>query len=80
MSRMRGNSQVRFLGGWSAVTRSFYPVPNCPVAGDMPEMVRGAVMATEGITECRVELVWAQVWVLASLSAVAAAVSALSAV
>ncbi|CAK0751471.1 DUF59 domain-containing protein [uncultured Gammaproteobacteria bacterium] len=45
--------------------------PNCPVAGDMPEMVRGAVMATEGITECRVELVWEPPWTPERMSEVA---------
>ena len=27
LSRMRGNSHVRFLGGWKVVTSSGYPVP-----------------------------------------------------
>ena len=26
LSRMKGNLHVRFLGGWSVVTRSGYPV------------------------------------------------------
>jgi hypothetical protein len=28
LSRMRGNSHVRFLGGWKVVTSSGYPVPD----------------------------------------------------
>ena len=28
LSRMRGNSHVRFLGGWCVVTLTSYPVPD----------------------------------------------------
>lgn len=36
--------------------------PNCPVAGEMPAMVRDAVLAAEGVTDCAVELVWEPPW------------------
>jgi FeS assembly SUF system protein len=36
--------------------------PNCPVAADMPGMVWRAVTSVEGITECKVELVWEPPW------------------
>jgi FeS assembly SUF system protein len=36
--------------------------PGCPVAGEMPEQVRGAVAAVEGLGEVDVELVWDPMW------------------
>lgn len=36
--------------------------PGCPVAGSMPEWVQNAVMATPGIDNCHVDLVWEPFW------------------
>jgi FeS assembly SUF system protein len=36
--------------------------PNCPVAESMPEQVQAAVLATEGVTVVRVNLVWEPPW------------------
>ena len=36
--------------------------PGCPVAGEMPGMVEQAVLGTEGVGECDVELVWEPMW------------------
>lgn len=36
--------------------------PNCPVAGEMPEMVRQAALGVEGVTACAVRLVWDPPW------------------
>ena len=36
--------------------------PGCPVAGEMPEWVRDAVMDVEGIRSCTVELVFEPPW------------------
>ncbi len=37
-------------------------VPGCPVAGEMPEQVRSAVAAVEGLGDIDVELVWEPGW------------------
>ena len=36
--------------------------PGCPVAGEMPDWVRDAVMAIEGIKSCTVNLVFDPPW------------------
>lgn len=36
--------------------------PGCPVAGEMPEQVRGAVADLDGIKDVEVELVWDPPW------------------
>ena len=36
--------------------------PGCPVAGEMPGMVQGAVFPIEGVGEVDVELVWDPQW------------------
>jgi FeS assembly SUF system protein len=36
--------------------------PGCPVAGEMPEWVKDAVMRTEGVTACSVALVFDPPW------------------
>ena len=36
--------------------------PGCPVAGEMPEQVREAVAAVEGLGDVDVELVWEPGW------------------
>ena len=36
--------------------------PGCPVAGEMPEWVREAVMAVEGVNSCNVNLVFEPPW------------------
>jgi FeS assembly SUF system protein len=36
--------------------------PGCPVAGEMPDWVRDAVMRIDGIKECRVKLVFDPPW------------------
>lgn len=36
--------------------------PGCPVAGEMPEWVRDAVMKTPGVTACTVNLVFEPPW------------------
>ena len=36
--------------------------PGCPVAGEMPDWVREAVMAIEGIKSCTVNLVFEPPW------------------
>jgi len=36
--------------------------PGCPVAGEMPEWVREAVMSIEGIKSCTVNLVFEPPW------------------
>jgi len=36
--------------------------PGCPVAGEMPDQVRDAVQAVEGIGGVDVELVWEPTW------------------
>lgn len=36
--------------------------PNCPVAEDMPGMVRNAVCVLEWVVECRVDLTWEPPW------------------
>jgi len=36
--------------------------PGCPVAGEMPEWVRDAVMQIEGIRSCTVDLVFEPPW------------------
>ena len=36
--------------------------PGCPVAGEMPEWVRDAVMEVDGIRSCTVELVFEPPW------------------
>jgi FeS assembly SUF system protein len=36
--------------------------PGCPVAGEMPEQVRGAVADVDGIKDVDVELVWDPPW------------------
>ncbi len=36
--------------------------PGCPVAGEMPEQVRGAVASVEGLGDVDVELVWDPMW------------------
>jgi FeS assembly SUF system protein len=36
--------------------------PGCPVAGEMPEWVREAVMSIEGIRSCSVNLVFEPPW------------------
>jgi FeS assembly SUF system protein len=36
--------------------------PGCPVAGEMPDWVREAVMSIEGVKSCSVELVFDPPW------------------
>jgi len=36
--------------------------PGCPVAGEMPDQVREAVFAVDGVGEVEVELVWEPTW------------------
>ncbi len=36
--------------------------PNCPVAEQMPEMVRKAVAAVEGVASVKVSLTWEPAW------------------
>ena len=36
--------------------------PGCPVAGEMPEQVRGAVAGVDGLGDVDVELVWEPGW------------------
>ena len=36
--------------------------PGCPVAGEMPEQVRGAVADIDGVKDVDVELVWDPPW------------------
>jgi FeS assembly SUF system protein len=36
--------------------------PGCPVAGEMPEQVRAAVAAVEGLGDVDIELVWEPSW------------------
>jgi FeS assembly SUF system protein len=36
--------------------------PGCPVAGEMPEQVRGAVADVDGVKDVDVELVWDPPW------------------
>jgi len=36
--------------------------PGCPVAGEMPEWVREAVMAIEGVKSCAVNIVFEPPW------------------
>ncbi|HEY0833154.1 MAG TPA: DUF59 domain-containing protein [Azospirillum sp.] len=36
--------------------------PMCPVAGELPLQVQSAVASVEGITTCKVELVWEPPW------------------
>jgi FeS assembly SUF system protein len=36
--------------------------PGCPVAGEMPEQVREAVAAVDGVGEVEVDLVWEPTW------------------
>jgi FeS assembly SUF system protein len=42
--------------------------PACPVAGLMPQMVKDAVAAVEGVGEIAVELVWDPPWSQANMS------------
>ncbi|PIZ30509.1 MAG: FeS assembly SUF system protein [Alphaproteobacteria bacterium CG_4_10_14_0_8_um_filter_53_9] len=42
--------------------------PNCPVAGEMPEMVRQAALSVEGVSACDVALVWDPPWDKSKLS------------
>jgi len=36
--------------------------PMCPVAGDLPPYVQGRVQAVEGVTACKLNLVWEPPW------------------
>ena len=36
--------------------------PGCPVAGEMPEWVRDAVLKVDGVTGCKVDLVFDPPW------------------
>ena len=36
--------------------------PACPSAQELPEQVREAIMAVDGVTECEVEVVWDPPW------------------
>lgn len=36
--------------------------PGCPIAGEIPEWVRNAVMPVEGITAVAVEILWDPPW------------------
>ena len=36
--------------------------PGCPVAGEMPDWVKEAVMKVEGVTDCAVNLVFDPAW------------------
>lgn len=36
--------------------------PGCPVAGEMPEWVRDAVLKVDGVTACKVDLVFDPPW------------------
>lgn len=45
--------------------------PNCPVAQDMPDMVRGAIMPIDGIGEVTVEITFDPPWTPSMMSEVA---------
>lgn len=36
--------------------------PGCPVAGEMPGMIRDATLKAEGVNDAHVELVWDPAW------------------
>lgn len=42
--------------------------PNCPVAGEMPQMVQAAIMKVDGIAACTVKLVFDPPWDKSKLS------------
>ncbi len=45
--------------------------PMCPVAGELPEQVRQAVLSVEGVEDCKVDLVWEPPWHQGMMSEVA---------
>lgn len=45
--------------------------PGCPVAGEMPDMVREAVEAVAGVASVKVELVWDPPWDPSRMSEIA---------
>ena len=49
-------------GGRVAVIKMTLTAPGCPVAGEMPEQVRGVVADLDGIKDVDVELVWDPPW------------------
>lgn len=42
--------------------------PGCPVAGHMPGWVEEAVLRTEGVNDCHVEMVWDPPWTMERMS------------
>jgi FeS assembly SUF system protein len=42
--------------------------PACPVAGTLPGEVENRIRALEGVTECKVDLVWDPPWTMEKLS------------
>ena len=46
----------------AVAVRMTLTTPNCPVAESMPEMVRAAVAAVEGVGSVAIELVWEPAW------------------
>ena len=56
LSRMRGNSHVRFLGGWKVVTSSGYPVAQArrSAAPDKKRSISGSIQVYQ--VERRTEL------------------------
>ena len=49
-------------GGQDVAIDMTLTAPACPVAGEMPGMVRDAVLPVEGVAAVRVELVWSPRW------------------
>lgn len=45
-----------------AAVRMTLTAPGCPVAGVMPDWVRDAVEAVDGVEECTVDMAWDPPW------------------
>lgn len=45
--------------------------PMCPVAGELPEQVRQAVLSVEGVNDAKIDLVWEPPWHQGMMSDVA---------
>lgn len=56
--------EVRADDTGSTYVRMTLTSPSCPVAGTLPGEVESKVLATEGVTEARVELVWDPAWTM----------------
>lgn len=54
--------------GGAVAVRMTLTTPNCPVAEAIPERVRQAVKAVEGVGEVSVELVWEPAWTAERMS------------